>query len=60
MISYVFLIFFSFAITGCFVTKDTYLKTVNEAETLTQNMISLEEKYNLKEAKQKARGSVGG
>jgi chemotaxis protein MotB len=46
MMSFVFLVFFSFAITGCFVTKDTYLKTVNEAETLSQNLDSLKEQYN--------------
>ncbi|MGA1863724.1 MAG: OmpA family protein [bacterium] len=46
IVSFVFLIFFSLVIAGCFVTKGTYLKKVNEAETLTQDLDSLKQQYN--------------
>ena len=46
MISFILLVFFSLSISGCFVTKDTYLKTLGEAENLSKNMNSLQEQYN--------------
>ncbi|MGA1839794.1 MAG: OmpA family protein [bacterium] len=46
ILSFVLLVFFALAIAGCFVTKNTYLKKVNEAETLTQNLESLKQQYN--------------
>jgi chemotaxis protein MotB len=50
IVSFVFLVFFALAVAGCFVTKETYLKTVNEAETLSQDLDSLKAQHNALQA----------